>query len=98
MIRSMNALTWFKGLLAAVISSVANATLAVIGCNATGSPLNWPQVGTVATTSAIIGAALYLKQSPIPDDVTIKSISFEPAKTTVTTTTIPQPPANPPSA
>lgn len=91
----MDAISWLKGLLAAVISAVANSVLAVIGCNATGNPLNWSQIGAVATTSAIVGACLYLKQSPIPDDITVKSISIEPAKTTVTTTTIPQT-ANPP--
>jgi hypothetical protein len=80
---------WLKGLIAAVVSGVANAVVATVGCNATGSPLNWHQVGTVAATAALVGAALYLKQSPVPDDLTIKSISIEPAKTTVTTTTIP---------
>ena len=59
---------WLKGLAAAVISGVSNAVVATIGCNATGSPLNYSQIGTVATTAALIGAALYLKQSPLPDD------------------------------
>jgi hypothetical protein len=86
----VDAITWLKGLIAAIVSGVSNAVLATVGCNATGSPLNWSQIGTVAGTAAIVGAAFYLKQSPIPDDVTVKTISFEPNKTTVTATTIPQ--------
>lgn len=87
----MTALAWLKGLAAAIISSVANSTLAVIGCNATGSPLNWSQISTVATTSAIIGAALYLKQSPIPDNITTTKVNvvknFDSGATTLTATT-----------
>lgn len=86
----MDAITWLKGLLAAVISGVASAILASGFSSASGSALNWSQIGSVAGGAAVVGACLYLKQSPIPDDVTIKSISFEPQKTTVTTTTIPK--------
>jgi len=78
----MNAVTWAKGLLASIISSVATTVLAVMGSNATGSPLNWTQIANVAAFSAIVGACLYLKQSPIPTEL------YSATQTTSTTTTL----------
>ncbi len=64
----MPALTWLKGLLAAVISAVASSILSSGFASASGSPLNWAQIGSIAGSSALVGACLYLKQSPIPDE------------------------------
>lgn len=60
----MNA--WLKGLIAAVISGVSGAVLVAVGDAATGTALDWKRLGTVAVIAALIGAAGYLKQSPIP--------------------------------
>ena len=64
---------WAKGLLAAIISAVSNAIITTISANAIGSPLNWAQIGAVAATSALLGAAMYLKQSPVPTEMLIKT-------------------------
>lgn len=59
---------WLKGLIAAVIGGAANALTMVIV-----DPLNFnlnEGVGnllTVAATSAIVAAAMYLKRSPLPN-------------------------------
>ena len=57
---------WAKGLAAAVISGISGAILVAVGDAATGTALDWRRLGTVAIIAAIIGAAGYLKQSPIP--------------------------------
>lgn len=59
---------WGKGLLAAVISAVANSLLLIIASPATFNFSNGGlrNLGTVSLASAIVGAALYLKQSPVP--------------------------------
>lgn len=60
---------WLKGLLAAVISSAANSISVLVADpqhfnpSAAGGMRN---LGIVALVSAIVGAALYLKQSPVP--------------------------------
>lgn len=61
---------WLKGLIAAGISGGANAvTVAIV------DPINFnlseglPKLLSVAGVSAIVGVALYLKQSPIPTDL-----------------------------
>ncbi len=77
----MDALTWLKGLLAAVISSVSTTVLATVGANATGSPLNWTQIANVAGFSALVGGLAYLKQSPIPTEL------YSVTQTTTTTAT-----------
>ena len=64
----MNTVVWVKGLIAAVIGGVANSVTLMIA-----DPLNFNlgeginKLLTVATTSAIIAAAAYLKKSPIPE-------------------------------
>ena len=63
----MNWLTWLKGLVAAIIGGAANAVTVIII-----DPMDYnihegaSKLGTVALVSAIVSAALYLKQSPIP--------------------------------
>lgn len=64
---------WLKGLIAAVISGVSGAVLVAVGDAATGVALDWRRLGTVAIIAAIIGAAGYLKQSPIPPEPPPKS-------------------------
>ncbi|MGH9377174.1 MAG: hypothetical protein ACRD1I_00110 [Terriglobia bacterium] len=65
----MNWKLWFKGLIAAVISSAANSISVLVADpqhfnpGAAGGIRN---LGIVALVSAIVGAALYLKQSPVP--------------------------------
>jgi hypothetical protein len=59
---------WVKGLFAALITGAANAVVLVVV-----DPINFPladlsRVGTAALVSGLIGAAAYLKQSPLPTD------------------------------
>jgi len=60
---------WAKSLIAAAISGAANSISVMLA-----DPINFNlQSGcnkllTVATVSAIVGVALYLKQSPLPTD------------------------------
>jgi hypothetical protein len=64
----MNTVVWVKGLIAAVIGGVANSVTLMIADPLTfnlGEGIN--KLLTVATTSAIIAAAAYLKKSPIPE-------------------------------
>ena len=64
----MNWKLWLKGLISAVIGGAANAITLVIV-----DPLNYnlqegfQKLATVAIVSAIVAAAMYLKQSPIPN-------------------------------
>ncbi len=64
----MNMKTWFKGLVAAVIGGVSNSVVLMI---AEPTTINLHEgigkLGTVAATTAIVSAAMYLKQSPLPD-------------------------------
>lgn len=63
-----NASVWFKGLVAAIVGGIANSIALVIA-----DPLNYnlgdgaKNLLTVAATSAIVSAAFYLKQSPLPN-------------------------------
>ena len=64
-----NWVCWLKGLLAAVIGGAANsATLLIV------DPVNFnlqsgiKNILTVCVTSAILSIALYLKQSPLPQN------------------------------
>jgi len=65
----MNWRVWLKGLFAAIVSSVVNSISVLIADpghfnpSAAGGIRN---LGLVALVSAIVGAALYLKQSPVP--------------------------------
>lgn len=66
----MNIAIWVKGLIAAIIGGVSNTIVLMIA-----DPLNFnlgegiDKLITVAATSAIVAAAMYLKQSPIPTEV-----------------------------
>ena len=60
-------MTWLKGLLAAIIGGAANSVVLMIA-----DPMTFNlQTGlnkliTVAIVSAIVSAAMYLKESPLP--------------------------------
>lgn len=64
----MNWEVWLKGLIAAIVSSAANTVSVLIADPSHFSPgvAGWKNLGVVALVSAIVGAALYLKQSPVP--------------------------------
>jgi hypothetical protein len=60
---------WFKGLAAATISSATNSVSVLIADPSHFKPdgaAGFKNLAVVALMSAIVGAALYLKQSPIP--------------------------------
>lgn len=64
----MNWQNWLKGLIAAAIGGAANAVTVMIV-----DPINFnlttglTKLGTVVLISMIVSAAMYLKQSPIPN-------------------------------
>ena len=59
--------TWIKGLISAIIGGAANAVTVMVV-----DPVNFNltesagKLGTVAIVGAVVSAAMYLKQSPIP--------------------------------
>ena len=59
---------WIKGLVAAIVGGAANALTVIVV-----DPINFTlaegfgKVAQVATVGAILAAAAYLKQSPIPE-------------------------------
>ncbi len=60
---------WVKGLAAAVISSAANSISVLIADPMRFDPSQTGglhRLGLVAFVSAVVGAAMYLKQSPVP--------------------------------
>lgn len=61
-------MNWAKGLLAAVITGVANAFLASVVSPETfnSSPEGLKKLGIMLALSGALGAATYLKQSPLP--------------------------------
>lgn len=65
---------WVKTLIAAVVGGAANAGLAALGISAgsalgeTVKPLDLRQLEHICVSGAIVGALLFLKQSPVPPD------------------------------
>lgn len=59
---------WMHGLVAAVISGGAGGVGSALGSLGVGDPFNHALkiAGVSALISAVIGAAAYLKQSPVP--------------------------------
>ena len=67
----MNTTVWLKGLLAAIVCGIANTITLMIADPLTFNLTDGSRkLLTVALTSAIESAAMYLKQSPIPEDNT----------------------------
>lgn len=58
---------WIKGLCSACIGAAANSVTVIIVAPETFNLQDGlPKLGTVALVSAIVAAANYLKQSPLP--------------------------------
>lgn len=57
---------WFRGLIAAAINSAAGGVAIVVVDPHTFG--DWHQLVKVCAVLAITGAALYLKQHPLPED------------------------------
>jgi hypothetical protein len=64
----MNWKLWLKGLISAVIGGAANAvTVMIVAPDQFNLQTGLPKLGAVCLVSAIVAAALYLKQSPLPN-------------------------------
>ena len=67
---------WIKALVAAVVGGISNAGLAALGitgANVVGMTipqLDPKQFGSICVSGGLVGALLYLKQSPVPPDAT----------------------------
>lgn len=69
---SEKVLQWIKGLISAIISGAANAvTVMIVEPSSFNLQEGWGKLLTVAIVSAIWGAAMYLKKSPIPNGSSI---------------------------
>ncbi len=65
----MNWKKWVKGLISAIIGGAANSiTVAVIDPTTFNLNDGGGKLLMVAIVSAIVAAAMYLKQAPLPDD------------------------------
>lgn len=81
---------WIQGLIGAGINSAASAFTAVVVSPTTfnvETAGGWAKIGSLVGISALVGFALYLKQSPLP--TTIERTSE--TKTTVTKEVVEQP-------
>lgn len=64
----MNWEKWLKGLISAIIGGAANSiTVMVVDPLTFNMRGGAGKLGTVALISAIVAAAMYLKQSPLPN-------------------------------
>lgn len=62
---------WLRGLIAAIVNSAASSVTVVIVDPQDFSPFvdgGLAKLGTVTLVSAVFGAALYLKEHPVPDE------------------------------
>lgn len=65
----LNWLLWLKGLIAAVLGGIGNSiTLIIVDPVTFNLGEGIRNIYTVAITSAILSAAMYLKQSPLPSE------------------------------
>jgi len=65
----MNWTKWLKGLISAVIGGAANSiTVMIVDPIAFNLNEGASKLGVVALVSAILAAAMYLKQSPLPSN------------------------------
>lgn len=73
-----NVMHWLKGLFAAIIGGAANSiTLIIVSPTEFNLQAGLKNLITVGATSAILGAAMYLKQSPLPDITTVETTTTE---------------------
>ena len=64
----MNFSKWIKGLISAAIGGAANAiTVMIVDPTTFNFDEGFGKIGMVALVSAIVAAAMYLKQSPLPN-------------------------------
>lgn len=69
----MNWTKWIKGLVSAVIGGAANSvTVMIVDPIAFNMQDGAGKLGMVALVSAIVAAAMYLKQSPLPPSAEVK--------------------------
>lgn len=60
---------WLKGLISAIIGGAANSiTVMIVEPTQFNLDEGLGKLGTVALVSAIVAAAMYLKQAPVPPD------------------------------
>lgn len=60
---------WFKGLIAAMVGGAANGVLVnVVDPADFNVGPGWKKLATMIAASALVSAAMYLKQSPVPPD------------------------------
>ena len=71
---------WLHGLIGAFIGSAAS----VVSGIAVG--ITWQKLGQQALVSGVVGAALYLKQSPIWSTTTTAKLTETPTKSTLEVT------------
>lgn len=72
-IKKLDWASWVYGLMAGIIGGAATAVVSIAGGQAVGAADFTPrQLITVAGVSAIVNAALYLKQSPLPRVVEVE--------------------------
>ena len=90
--------SWLYGLFSGIISGVSTTILSVIGVTAVDQiglsikQFDLRQLGMLATVSGIIGAAMYLKQSPLPKEEIIEETTTTLTSTTTTATATPSKP------
>lgn len=66
-----NLMHWLKGLAAAIIGGASNSiTLIIVNPQQFNLQAGLKNIVAVASTSAILSAAMYLKKSPLPDIIT----------------------------
>jgi hypothetical protein len=71
--------TWVRGLAAAIIGGGANAvTLMVVDPQQFNFDAGMPSLWKVTLVSALLNAAFYLKQSPIPSRETAEAEALQP--------------------
>ncbi len=66
---SKNARVWWRGLVAAIVAAASNAiTVMIVEPQHFNLQDGFDKVGQVALSSGFVGAVLYLKQHPLPDE------------------------------
>lgn len=69
----MNWQKWFKGLVSAIIGGAANSiTVMIVEPTEFNFEEGLGKLGAVALVSAIVAAAMYLKQSPLPNSDNVR--------------------------
>ena len=66
---------WLKGLISAIIGGAANSiTVAIIDPTTFNLNEGGGKLAMVAVVSAIVAAAMYLKQAPIPENKNLEGV------------------------